>query len=235
MARSHLLFIAGLGGRGSFWDRQVETFAPRFETITYDLKGRNTVEALARDALELLDARAIERCHIVGHSTGGAIAQVIAAEHPQRVDRLVLSATWCAPTEPFKALFEVRKRILLELGAESYATHGALVAWPDDWLQAHPGLLRSKMDAPEKQAVLARIDAILAFDRAAQLASIRAPTLVICAQDDNLVPVGHSRRIAAGIRGSVLKVLPYGGHFPQATATDAYNSLLSKFLENAND
>jgi aminoacrylate hydrolase len=232
MARAPLLFIAGLGGRASFWDRQVEAFARGFETIAYDLKGRNTVEALARDALELLDARGIGRCHIVGHSTGGAIAQVIAAEHPERVDRLVLSSTWCAPTAPFNALFELRKKILLDLGSESYTLHGALVAWPDDWLQAHPELLRSKMDEPEKQAVLARLDAILAFDRAAQLVSIHLPTLVICAQDDNLVPLGHSRRIAAGIPGSVFKVLPYGGHFPQATATDAYNSALLEFLEN---
>ncbi len=232
MARPQILFITGLSGRASFWDRQVGVLGRAFETITYDLKGRNTVEALARDALELLDARGIRRCNIVGHSTGGAIAQVIAADHPQRVERLVLSGTWCAPTAPFQALFELRKRILLELGAQPYALHGALVAWPDDWLQAHPELLRpAGMDEPEKQAVLARLDAILAFDRAAQLASIRAPTFVICAQDDNLVPAGHSRRIAAGIRGSILKVLPHGGHFPHATATDAYNSALLEFLE----
>ena len=233
MSLPPVLLISGLSGKAAFWDRQVAAVAPRFLPITYDLKARNTVEALASDALELLDARGIERCHIVGHSTGGAIAQVIAEEHPQRVARLVLSATWCAPTPPFKALFELRKRILMELGAEAYSAHGALLAWPDDWLDAHPELLRSRIDEREKEAVLARLDAILAFDRAAQLASIGAPTLVVCAQDDNLVPAGHSRRIAAGIRGSILTLLPRGGHFPQATATTAYNSALLEFLENA--
>ncbi|HUG78950.1 MAG TPA: alpha/beta fold hydrolase [Burkholderiales bacterium] len=226
-----VLLIAGLGGRGSFWDGQVSALAPRFEPIAFDHRGRDSVEALAQDALALLDARGIERCHVVGHSLGGAVAQVIAEDYPERVGRLVLSATWCGPTAPFKALFELRKRVLSELGAGAAATLGALIAWPDDWLERHPELLRAGGDSAD--ALRARLDAILGFDRSSRLAEIRAPTLVVCAQDDRVVPPGHSRRIAAGVPGSILRLLPGGGHFPQATATDAYNVVLLEFLEDA--
>lgn len=234
MAKSAVLLICGLGGRASFWDRQIPVLATRFEPLAYDLKARTSVEALAQDALELLDERGIERCHVVGHSTGGAIAQVLAADYPERVRSVVLSATWCAPTPPFAALFRLRKRVLTELGPQDAATLGALFAWPDDWLAAHPELLGAH-DPADTPGLAARMDAILAFDRATKLAAIRAPTLVLCAEDDRLVPLDHSRRIAAGIPGAMLRVLPRGGHFPQAVDPQSYNSVLLEFLENGDE
>ena len=224
-----VLFITGLGGKAAFWQRQVSALERRFECITFDLKGRDSVEALARDALEVLDQRRVQRCHVVGHSTGGAIAQVIASDHPERLDRLVLSGTWSSPSAPFTALFKLRRRVLAELGAEAGAVLGALFAWPNDWLEAHPEIL-STFDASQTQALLARMNAILAFDGRARLAKIKAPTLVLGGLDDNLVPADHARRIAAGIAGSRLELLPYGGHFPQATETAKYNALLTEFL-----
>jgi aminoacrylate hydrolase len=224
-----VLFITGLGGKAAFWDRQVAALEGRYGCLTFDLQARNTVGALAKDALQLLDARGVEHCHVVGHSTGGAIAQVLAAEHPRRVDRLVLSATWSSPTAPFLALFQLRKRVLAELGPEAGALLGALFAWPNDWLEKRPQLLATS-DAAATPGLAARTEAILAFDGAAHLARIKAPTLVVCAQDDHLVPVEHSRRIAAGIAGSRLHVLAYGGHFPQATASAQYNEVLMEFL-----
>jgi aminoacrylate hydrolase len=234
MGQSAVLLICGLGGRARFWDRQVAALAPRFAPLAYDLKARSSVDELAQDALDLLDERGIPDCHIVGHSTGGAIAQVLAADHPERVRSVVLSATWCAPTPPFAALFRLRKRVLAELGPQDAATLGALFAWPDDWLATHPELLGAH-DPADTPGLAARMDAILAFDRSAELGAIRAPTLVLCAEDDRLVPLSHSRRIAAGIPGAELRVLPRGGHFPQAVDPHTYNSTLLEFLENADE
>lgn len=224
-----VLFITGLGGKAAFWARQVAQLKGRFDCITFDLEARSTIEALAQDALQILDSRGVERCHVVGHSTGGAVAQLLAAEHPRRVERLVLSGTWSSPTAPFLALFALRKRVLAELGAEAGGLLGALFAWPNDWLEKHPALLGSA-DPAATQGLLARMEAILAFDGGAHVGKIGAPTLVVCAQDDNLVPLEHSRRIAARIAGSRLHVLPYGGHFPQATASAQYNQVLMEFL-----
>ena len=52
--------------------------------------GRYTLEAWVDHAVALLDALAIERAHVVGNSFGGAVALRLAADHPDRVDRLVL-------------------------------------------------------------------------------------------------------------------------------------------------
>ncbi|MBM3353432.1 MAG: alpha/beta fold hydrolase [Betaproteobacteria bacterium] len=235
MAKRAVLLIPGLGGKGSFWNLQVAALSGRFDPIAVDLPGLNTIEKMASHIVGVLDEKKIARCHVVGQSTGGAIAQVIAQDHPQRVQRLVLSGTWSAPSVPFKAQFELRTELLQKLGPAPYSKLAALLAWPNDWLEAHPELLNAPADPAEAPALLARMEAILAFDRSRRLGSIKAPTLVICAADDNLVPLAHSRRLVAGILGATLRVLPTGGHFPQAALTDTYNSVLLDFLEKTDD
>jgi aminoacrylate hydrolase len=78
---------------------------------------------------------------------------------------------------------------------------------------------------------LARIDALLAHDAGGQLRHIRAPTLVLAADDDVLVPRPLSEIMAGEIAGSRLHVFACGGHhFPQ-TQTEAYNGLLRSFFD----
>src|SRR3974377_1802127 len=124
-----VLFISGLGGFASFWQDQVATFGTRFEVVTFDHRGIGqsdqarlgyTIERMAADVVGLLDALRIKRTHVVGHSTGGAIAQVLAIEHPNRLASVVLSATWTKADAYFRRLFTLRKEVLLRLGPRGY-------------------------------------------------------------------------------------------------------------------
>jgi pimeloyl-ACP methyl ester carboxylesterase len=60
---------------------------------SYKPKERGSVEAYARGVIDFLDAMSIERISIVGHHTGGVVAVEVAATHPERVHKLVLSST----------------------------------------------------------------------------------------------------------------------------------------------
>src|SRR5579875_3261200 len=89
-----VMFVTGLGGFGSFWQDQLAAFAKTFEVVTHDHRGigqsdpsrmNHTVERMAADVIALMDALGIERAHLVGHSTGGAIAQILAIEHSKRL------------------------------------------------------------------------------------------------------------------------------------------------------
>src|SRR2546425_2111357 len=89
-----LLLISGLNGIGSWWATQVQYLAPEFRVITHDHRGvgRSTwseitysVDQMAADVVRLMDALGIDSAHLVGHSTGGAIGQVIAQAHPERL------------------------------------------------------------------------------------------------------------------------------------------------------
>jgi aminoacrylate hydrolase len=86
-----LLFVSGLNGTGRSWAPQVPFFSQHYRVITYDQRGTGSsdrlqrtfsVDGMAGDVIALLDALGLERVHLVGQSTGGAIGQTLAVLHP---------------------------------------------------------------------------------------------------------------------------------------------------------
>ena len=239
-----LLLVPGLSGRGSFWAHQVPELARDFRVVVHDHRGtgrsthsriRYSVEQMADDLLRLMDALGIEAAHLVGHSTGGAIGQVLAVEHPGRLKSLVLSATWAGPDPYFRRLFESRKGVLLSQGVEAYLRASALYMAPPAWISANDALLDQQhaaalAEAAPVEVTISRIDAILRHDRRGQLGAIRAPTLVIVAQDDAITPRFYSEELASRVPGAKLVVLETGGHGVPATCPAAYNAAVGGFL-----
>jgi aminoacrylate hydrolase len=239
-----VLFISGLGGFASFWQDQVAAFGKRFETITFDHRGIGqsdparmgyTVERMAADVVSLLDALRIKRAHIIGHSTGGAIAQVLAIEHPSRLVSMVLSATWTKADAYFRRLFTLRKEVLLHLGPSSYLQSATLYWYPSWWVARNNERLR-QLEAQNLAAfapvdiVASRIDAMLAFDRTGELGRIKTPTLVIGAEDDIVTPAYFSEELARLIPAAEIKIFPRGGHFLTHVRTREFNNAVLPFL-----
>ncbi len=185
-----LLLVPGLSGLGSFWTRQVVDFSRDFRVIVHDHRGagrsthssiRYAVEQMAADVLRLMDALGIASAHLVGHSTGGAIGQVIAQDHPERLQSLVLSATWAGRDAFFRRLFESRREVLVNLGVEAYLRASVLFLAPPWWVSANDAAIAEQhralaAAAAPVEVMTSRIDAIIAFDRRARLGEIRTPT-----------------------------------------------------------
>jgi aminoacrylate hydrolase len=239
-----LLLVPGLSGQGSFWGAQVEAFSRDFRVIVHDHRGagrsthspiKYSVEQMADDVLRLMDALGIEAAHLVGHSTGGAIGQVIALDHPRRLKSLVLSATWAGPDPYFRRLFECRKDVLMTQGVEAYLRASVLVLAPPEWVSRNDAAIaaghRAQLGAwPPREIVASRIDAIVAFDRRARLGAIRVPTLVVVAQDDMVTPKFYSDELAKAIPGARYVVLDGGGHFAPQIVAEPYNRALAAFV-----
>ena len=239
-----LMLVPGLGGQGAFWGPQVRDFARDFRVIVHDHRGagRSThsritysVDQMAADTVALMNRLGIERAHYVGHSTGGAMGQTIAQDHPHRVLSLVLSATWPGPDAYFRRCFETRKELLLHRGFESYWRASVVLLRPPQWISENDAALeeeiaRLRAAAPPAEVLASRIDAIVRFDRRARLDEIRCPTLVVVAADDALTPPFYSEELAARIPGAKLAVLPTGGHFAPALQPEEYNAVVGGFL-----
>jgi aminoacrylate hydrolase len=239
-----VLFISGLSGFASFWQDQVAAFARKFDVVTHDHRGIGqsdvtrsgfTVDRMAADVVGLMDALEIERAHIVGHSTGGAIAQILALEHPKRLASVVLSATWTKPDAYFRRMFGLRKDILLRLGPSAYVQANTLYLYPSWWVARNNERLR-QLEAqnlavfPPTEVAASRIDAILAFDRTERLGQIKTPTLVVGAEDDLVTPAYFSEELARLIPGAEIKIFPRGGHaFTQVRARE-FNQAVLPFL-----
>jgi aminoacrylate hydrolase len=239
-----LMLVPGLSGQGVFWTNQVREFSRDFRVIVHDHRGAGksthsritySVEQMADDALRLMDKLGVDAAHFVGHSTGGAIGQVIAQDQPDRLRSLVLSATWGGRDAYFRRLFETRKETLLALGVEAYLRASVLVLAPPAWVSANDAAIteqhRLAVTASAPVEVMAsRIDAIVAFDRRDRLGGIRAPTLVIVAADDMVTPRFYSEELAQRIPGAKLVVLDSGGHFVPQVAPGPYNEAVAAFL-----
>jgi aminoacrylate hydrolase len=239
-----LMLVPGLAGQGSFWMSQMPDFARDFRTVVHDHRGagRSThsritysVEQMADDTLRLMDALGIESAHFVGHSTGGAIGQVIATEHPDRLVSLVLSATWAGPDPFFRRLFESRKQTLLDSGVAAYLRASVLFQATPRWVSENDEFITelhrvTAASYPPVEVVVSRIDAILRHDRRRRLLQIRLPTLVVVARDDIITPPFYSEELASAIPGAKLIVLDGGGHFTPAIHSGPYNAAVGAFL-----
>ncbi len=112
-----LVLVHGVGSRLDAWDGVVAALDGSLRTIRLDLRGhgesdkphgRIELSDFTDDIAGLLDALGITRCHLVGHSLGGLIAQGFALDHPGRLNRLVLLSTVAGRNEEERARVEVR-------------------------------------------------------------------------------------------------------------------------------
>ncbi len=239
-----LLLVSGLSGLASFWSAHMGPFAERFRVVVHDHRGigsssrttgGSSIARMADDVLRLMDHLGLERASLIGHSTGGAIGQCLALDHPERIERLVLSGSWCAADDYFRRLFALRSEILKTMGPEGFVRAGTLFRYPPAWQAQNAAVLaeeeRRALDGfPTREIVLARIAAILRFDRRDDLGRMVPPTLVIGAQDDLVVPPYLCEDLARRIPGAKTVILPTGGHFFPRVAAEAFRRQVLSFL-----
>lgn len=239
-----LLLVPGLGGLGAGFFKQIPELAKRFRVIVHDHRGcgqsdkplmRYSVEQMTGDVLGLMDALKLDSAHLLGHSTGGAIGQIIAIEQPQRLRKLILSATWTHPDAFFTRAFEARRALLTHLGPIGYLRGTTPGLWPGWWIAQNEKMIadQEKQQAaafPPVDVMLSRIDAIMRFDRREKIGSIGTPTLVMVAADDSVTPPYFSQALAQAIPGAKLKVLPHGGHLLYHVVDREYTAAVLEFL-----
>lgn len=204
---------------------------------------------MAGDALGVLDALGVARAHIVGISMGAMIAQRLVLAAPGRV----LSLSSIMGSSGARGLLKPRPEVMrVGMGRTRARDDAALQAYYVRFLkaissQALPptdAQLQAVFDAtaarhrPSTAATLRQLAAILAdTGRAAQLAQIRCPTLVLHGADDPLVPLAGGQDTARRIPGARLEVVPDMAHdlapAPHPEILRRVQALLIPFLQSA--
>lgn len=238
-----LVLVAGLGGSATFWNAHRPLLRDHHRLILFDHRGAGrsarpeqaySVEGMAKDVIAVLDHFGIERAHIVGHSTGGAIGQVLALDAAERVSKLVLSGTWDKADYRFRTLFDVRVKVLEQMGASAYQDLTNVLGFAAEWMNEHEKELDEATSAAVNNlepisVTAARIRMLLDFDRAKELHRILAQTLVIGADDDAMVPAYYAERLSAAIPGAALCRFN-GGHFFPRVHAQAFCAEILAFL-----
>ena len=198
-----------------------------------------TLRDMCRDTIGLLDALSIERAHWVGASMGGMIAQLLAAEYPDRTLSLtsIMSTTGRKglPQAPLKVLRQMSSRPSAK-NKDAYIKH-AMQTW---------GLIGSPDYPPEPEELRAKIMKSLSRsyypagyrnqaaaiiecgDRRGVLHRIKCPTLVIHGKADVLVPVEGGIETARNIKNAQLELIEGMGHdFPKQLIPKITNLIVS--------
>jgi pimeloyl-ACP methyl ester carboxylesterase len=247
-AKTPLLLVMGMGGTCQGWltvtvpdlvkaGRPIVIFDNRGAGQSEDPGGPFTTPEMARDALALLDELQVPRAHVLGGFLGGMIAQELALANPERVASLVLVGTYARADAKRRLVLDLWKS-MVQLGVPAELRIKNRLCWTlGDATLGQEDLIEAmwrfylRDDAPMDDKVFARqAEACIAHDSLERIASIAAPTLVVCGEGDILTPPHLSRQLAGRIKGSRLVVIPNAGHLVAAEVAPRFNRLVIRFL-----
>jgi len=221
-----LLLVMGLGGNLGMWEPLEKELVPLgFRTITFDAPGTGASDgwraprrmpSVARVVEHLLIALGEQQVDVLGVSLGGAIAQQLAHQAPERVHRLVLAATMPGiggvPGSP---------AVLLEMSTprryhdpEYFRSVAGALYGGRSRLEGPPSELSVGRFArpPTWSGYLQQLYAIQGWSSMPWLHRLRQPTLVMSGDDDPIVPLLNGRILAWRIPRARLHVVRGGGH-----------------------
>ncbi|PRY40420.1 alpha/beta fold hydrolase [Umezawaea tangerina] len=235
-----LVLLGGQANNHHWWDGVRPDFAAAFTAVVLDYRGTGdsgkpdtdsySTRGFADDVLRVLDHLGVDRAHVYGTSMGGRVAQWIAADHPERVDRLVLGCT--SPGEPHgvERSADVRRSLAQVDRAASRRALLELMYTPA-WIASHDGPFTTLGD-PDMPPH-ARRGHLLASGRHNSwdaLPSIGAPTLVVHGTDDVFNPTANAPLIAGRIPGAELHLVPGGRHAYFEEFREVASPLVLEFL-----
>lgn len=236
-----MLLSNSLASDLSMWQPQMAPLMDAgFRVLRYDSRGHGaseappgpyTMEMLAGDALALLDHLGLEKASVMGCSMGGMVAQMLAARHPQRVERLVLTATACYMPQP--GVWDERIAAV-RAGGMASVTDSTIDRWFTTSGQARMAgdvaAVKAIVGATSAEGFCACCAAIRDMDQRESITAITAPTLVIVGELDPGTPVSAAQAIHERIAGSELVVIPQAAHFVHMECAEAFNETLVGFL-----
>jgi pimeloyl-ACP methyl ester carboxylesterase len=219
-----VVLIHGLSGSSRWWARNVGALAERFHVYVIDLIGfggsrggqRFMLDKAADHLAHWMDQLGIVRASMVGHSMGGYIAAELAADAPERVERLVLVD---AAALPFGQ----------NVGWHMASMMRELQRLPADFL---PPLLFDALRAGPA-TLWDAASALLRADLRPKLERISAPTLVVWGERDAIVPLGLGKQLTRLLPKREMLVIKNAGHNPMWDCPQAFNREVTAFLSGA--
>lgn len=248
-----LVLISGLSYGLWYWRRLAPLLAELFRVITFDNRGIGQSDAppgpysasmMAADTVALLDALAIERAHILGHSMGGFIAQALALNYPERVDRLILASTSFGGPRQVSPSPEAMA-VLTDVSGDPVERfmRGLKVSTAPGFAEANAPFIRqwlayraqNPIDPVAYQAQLAVGLSLFAPEAAfdGRLDQIRAPALLLWGEHDATVPPANAELMAAQIPNSTVMLLPDAGHHFPLEVPQAAAPVIIEFLSRS--
>jgi len=234
-----LMLSNSLGTDLHLWDPQAAEWARNFHLVRYDRRGHgrsglghapHSLERYGRDALTIIDALGLDKVHWCGLSMGGMVGQWLAANAPERIDKLILSNTLAYFAD--KTRWNDRIKIVREKGVGAVAD-AVMKLWFTAGFHAREpetiARMTEMLSATPVQGYIAACEALRDMDQRDLLQRITAPTLIIAGRHDQSTPLEAAEYMCAHIPGASLTVLDTA-HIANVERPDVYSETVLKFL-----
>jgi len=236
-----IVFSHSLGTNHDMWAAQVEAFSKEFRLLRYDFRGQGqssvtpgpyTIEKLAEDVLQLLDALKLDRVHFCGLSMGGQLGMYLGANAGSRLNKLILCNTGAKIGTP--DVWNARITAVQQGGMKAVA--GAVL---ERWFTAgyrashtvEVAKVQEMLESANPSGYVANCCAVRDMDFREKVHAVETPTLVIAGEHDPSTPPADGRFIADRIPGARYTELP-AAHLSNIEARDAFNATVLGFLKS---
>ncbi len=236
-----LILSNSLGTNYSMWDLQLPEFLKKFHLLRYDMRGHGrssvtpgpySIEQLAKDVLRLADALKLGRFHFCGLSMGGMIGMWLAANAPNRLDKLVLcnTAAKIGTAETWNTRIEtVRKDGMKQVAA------AAMERWFSSAFRgratATVANTQKILEQTSPEGYAACCAAVRDFDYREQLGKIHTPSLVISGTHDPATTPAEGQFLAKQIQGARYVELN-AAHLSNIEDADRFTKEVAAFLKS---
>lgn len=240
-----IMLLHGAGSNAATWWQQIPALSRRYTCISLDYRcfGRSEAtaqslnwDALARDALAVLDAESIERAALVCQSLGGGIGLRLALSHPERVWALVSCGSPLGIDSP--AIVErveqhlrhaeggqVEQRALAPQFLESQKTLSFLYQQINSFNPMVFGGTENELKMRLRCLITSEV-----LIRSERLKDVTCPVLLISGEHDPLVPPALATVLAAYFANARTLTMGGCGHSPYFERPDEFNHSIEDFL-----
>ena len=234
-----LVMSNSLGTDLGMWEPQMPALTGAFRVLRYDTRGHGLsglppasygVERLGRDVLALMDELEIGQAAFCGLSMGGMTGMWLGVHAPSRFSQLVLCNTAAKIGTP--DVWNARIATVRQ-GGMAAILQGVIARWfTEGFVAAEPAAVEkisAMLLATAPEGYCGACAAVRDMDQRADIAAIRAPTLVIAGTHDLATPAADGRFVADTIPGARYVELP-GAHLSNIECRDAFTGALTGFL-----
>jgi pimeloyl-ACP methyl ester carboxylesterase len=232
----------------TMWVSQQSALSSLYRVIAPDLRGHGrsdspggvyTMDEMAGDVVELLDALKIDEPVVLGGiSLGGYVALALAVHHPERIRGLMLLDTRAGAdtAENARLREETARKVEDARSAEPVVSAMSPKLFSDATRQRRPELIERTIAQMLKTSVKGVAGTLLGMavrpDRTADLERINVPALVLVGADDVITPPGESQRMALALPHAELVEIPDTGHLAPLENPAPVNAVILRFLES---
>lgn len=240
-SRAPAVLLHSLGTDHRMWRPQLDALAAHRRVLAVDSRGHGgsgwrpgvDVDAWVDDLARLLDRTGVGPATFVGVSMGGVQALGFALRHPDRTAGLVLADTFAELTpDVAEAKIAAMSGGASELGMPAYADRYVADTFTTEPHVPEAELVRDAIATMAVEPYVASVRACFSARLASRLPEVSAPTLVLWGERDAKTPRELSERLAAGIPGATLRVVPDAGHLSNLENPQAFLDAVERHLDS---